>query len=158
MCGMSSTSGTRLLLLPVSLGPKAAGRGFLARMLPCEKSVGGISTRRTLSLQPWRSGGKPRSVSTPRCSPPSVPVRVLLLLLLLFVFSRPRSTRRTRRPGETTVPEERERLSEQYESLRTMIGHRWRSTARCERTNERTNERADAPRLSRVGCSPASNM
>jgi len=128
MCGMSSTSGA-CLFFSVSLGPKAAGRGFLARMLPCEKSVGGISTRRTLSLQPWRPGGKPQPVSTPRCSPPRV-LRVLLLLLLLFVFSRPRSTRRTRRPGETTVPEERERLSEQYESLRTIISrdHRPRST------------------------------
>lgn len=33
---------------------KARRTGFLARMLPCEKSVGGIPTRRTLSLQPWR--------------------------------------------------------------------------------------------------------
>lgn len=131
-------------------------RGFLARMLPCEKSVGGIPTRRTLSLQP--------------CCPRrriAASVVVLLFLLLLFaVFSRPRSTRRTKRPGETIVSEERERRPEQHESPRTTV-ERPSSTIdrarRDERTNEGRNERPDATQrdatqLSRTRCSPAANM
>lgn len=71
----------------------------------------------------------------------------LLVLACLFVFSRPRSTKRTRRPVEATVSEERERRPEQHESLRTTIGHRRRSTA-ARRGAARTNERDDDERTS----------
>lgn len=112
--------------------------GFLARMLPCEKSVGGIPTRRTLSLQPCRprrriavsmssSSSSSSSFSSSSSTPP------------LLVFSRPPSTRRTKRPGETIVSEERERWPEQHESPRTT------SKSTNERTNEGRNERARDP-------------
>lgn len=67
---------------------------------------------------------------------------VLLHLVFSRVFSQRDGTRRTRRPGETTVSEERELRSEQHESPRTTIDHRRRSSARSTaRTNERTDER-----------------
>lgn len=135
-------------------GPKARRTGFLARMLPCEKSVGGIPTRQTLSLQPWRPRRResyskemnsqasrrgvdglslsPSSSSSSFCSSSS---------LLASSFD----DGRTRRPGETIVSEERVRRSEKHESLRTTDGLR-------------ANEWNAGTRLSRAGCSPAANM
>jgi hypothetical protein len=161
MCGMSLTSRPWLLFFSVSLGPKAAGRGFLARMLPCEKSVGGISTRRTLSLQPWWPGGKPQPVNTqvfPAKGSPYPPPSAPPLRFLASSFDEADEA-----PGQ----------NDSSRGARAIIRAVWvpeddhhprpssRSTVWCERarTNERTNEQTvDATRLSRVGCSPASNM
>lgn len=98
-------------------------------MLSCEKSVGGIPTRRTLSLQlsvraaflegrrRRRRGERSTRINFPRSpfSPTSLP------------FFIPKGGRR-----ETTVSEERDEPPEQHESLRTSL--------RCERN-------ASSPRM-----------
>jgi len=116
-------------------------------MLPCEKSVGGIPTRRTLSLQPWRPRrriarwihGLPDAAST-RLSFSFL----LLLLLLLFLFvssllSRPRSM-----TGGRGV----RKINDIFRGARAMIRAAWVPKDKDDPTSPidraRTNERGNA--------------
>lgn len=115
-------------------------------MLSCEKSVGGIPTKRTLSLQRRQPKSLPSVSRFVRWS--SVPPLAACASHLVRFPDVYRRRSPLRIVHETTVPEERDEPPEQHKSLR----------ARLEPTSTQSLPPPPHRHTSRGLCSPVSNM